>query len=91
MGNGWSVFGMFQHFQPNSNTSVLDFNRYSAGVAYQTTPHLTFALDYQDFQYANKDKLAKAAGSSANLGDTQAIFFHVQFKNVQKHYTHAGF
>ncbi|HKI82058.1 MAG TPA: hypothetical protein VKA04_10465, partial [Pseudodesulfovibrio sp.] len=91
VGAGWSVFGMFQHFEPNTSSNVLDFNRYSAGVAYQTTPHLTFALDYQDFHYVNKDKLIAAGATSSTLGDTQAIFFHVQFKNVQNHYTHAGF
>lgn len=90
-GSGWAVFGMFQHFEPNTDSSVLNFNRYSAGVSYKPTPHLTFALDYQDFHYTNKSKLEAAGVAGSALADTQAVFFHVRFKNLQSHYTHAGF
>lgn len=88
---GLAVFGMFQHFEPNTSSGVLNFNRYAAGVSYEATPHLMFALDYQDFHYLAKGKLEAAGVSGSNLRDTQAVFLHVQFKDLQNHYTHAGF
>jgi predicted porin len=49
----FTVFGLTQWFQPNTNIKVdpLDFNRYVIGVAYQYNEFLRFALNAQNLSY----------------------------------------
>ena len=49
----FSIFGLFQYFQPNTNVSKdpLDFERIVAGIAYKYNGHLRFALDSQNLIY----------------------------------------
>ncbi len=52
----YTVFGMYQYFQPNTNisgTNPLDFQRIVAGVSYKYNKHLEFALDSQNLKYTH--------------------------------------
>lgn len=51
----WGFFGLFQHFQPNTNVpdDPLDFNRVVGGISYRVNRNLRFAFDSQDVLYTN--------------------------------------
>lgn len=54
--SNFSVFGMYQYFQPNTNisgTNPLDFHRLVAGIAYKFNQHFEFAVDSQNLIYAH--------------------------------------
>jgi hypothetical protein len=49
-GSPFSLFGLFQYFQPNTNVDKdpLDFQRILGGISYQYNKNLRFALDSQN-------------------------------------------
>lgn len=51
----FSLFGLYQYFQPNINVSndPLDFERIVGGIAYRYDSHLQFALDSQNLIYTH--------------------------------------
>jgi hypothetical protein len=67
----FSVFGLYQHFQPNTNVSrnPLDFSRVVAGVSYRYNSHLRFALDSQNLLFSRH---------TAVPTDTNAVFLNVE-------------
>lgn len=57
LGNSkFTLFGMFQYFQPNtqiSGTNPLDFRRTVGGISYKYNDHLEFALNDQNLTYTH--------------------------------------
>jgi hypothetical protein len=77
----FSLFGFFQHFQPNTNfhpstlgftDNPLDFERTVGGISYRVTSHFDFAIGDQNFRWVHPQGLATG-------GDTNAIVFWTQF------------
>lgn len=55
--SNFSVFGMYQYFQPNTNisgTNPLDFQRIIGGISYKFNSHFEFAIDSQNLKYTHK-------------------------------------
>jgi hypothetical protein len=75
----FSLFGLYQYFQPNTNVSQdpLDFARLVAGVGYKFDSHLDFALDSQNLLYTHSqftfDGIPNAVPKNIN-----ALFLNVQ-------------
>ena len=77
----FSLWGLFQNFQPNTNfqpSSVgltddpLDFERTVGGIAYKVTPHFDFAVGDQNFHWRHPQGVVPG-------GDTNAIVIWTQF------------
>jgi hypothetical protein len=53
-GTKFTLFGMYEFFQPNTNvpSNPLDFHRFIAGINYTYNKHLRFAVDSQNVLYA---------------------------------------
>ncbi|HTR66120.1 MAG TPA: hypothetical protein VMH85_10125 [Terriglobales bacterium] len=52
----FSLFGMYQYFQPNtkiSGTNPLDFERVVGGLSYKYNDHFEFSVDDQNLTYAH--------------------------------------
>jgi len=66
----FTLFGLFQWFQPNTNVrgaNPLDFQRIVAGVSYQYNEYLRFALDSQNLLYFhNQESMPIASAASYN-------------------------
>ncbi len=54
-GTKFTLFGLYQYFNPNRNVSVnpLDFHRVVGGISYRYSPRLRFALDSQNVLFAH--------------------------------------
>jgi hypothetical protein len=54
--SNFSLFGMYQYFQPNtqiSGTNPLDFERIVGGVSYHFNEHFEFSVDSQNLKYVH--------------------------------------
>ena len=54
--SNFSLFGMYQYFQPNTNisgTNPLDFQRIIGGISYKFNDHFEFAVDSQNLKYTH--------------------------------------
>ena len=53
----FSLFGMFEWFQPNTHVDVnpFDFQRWVAGISYQYNEFLRFAIDSQNMLYYHEN------------------------------------
>ncbi len=60
----FSLFGMYQYFQPNthiSGTNPLDFQRTVGGISYKYNEHFEFSVDDQNLNYLRKQFTISAA------------------------------
>jgi hypothetical protein len=75
----FSIFGLFEYFQPNINVSKdpLDFERIVAGVAYKFNGHLRFALDSQNLIYTQSQFTYNGIPNAVPT-NTNALFFNVE-------------
>jgi hypothetical protein len=75
----FSIFGLYQYFQPNINISKdpLDFSRLVAGVAYRYNKYLRFAFDSQNLIYTHSqftyDGIPNAVPTNTN-----ALFINME-------------
>ena len=85
----FSLFGMYQHFLPNSNIAVdpFDFDRFVGGIAYDYSKYLRFALDTQhliytqdQFTFPATPGVTKVAVANAVPDDIHAWFLNLEFK-----------
>jgi hypothetical protein len=89
----FTLFGMFQFFQPNTNvdTDPLDFERVVGGISYQYNKNLRFALDSQNlifyrsqFTFPGSELAKFKPGLTTDVPNavpknTNAVFFNVEF------------
>jgi hypothetical protein len=75
----FSIFGLYEYFQPNINVSKdpLDFARLVAGVQYKYNSHLQFALDSQNLFYT-QSQFTYNGIPNAVPSDINALFINVQ-------------
>ncbi len=92
----FTLFGMYEHFLPNTNASKdpLDFDRWVAGVQYMISKNLRIAVDSQNLSYYHDQftfpgsELTSLAGSStlqkdtkfAVPRDTHAFYLNLEFR-----------
>ncbi len=95
----FTLFGLYQYFQPNtriSGTSPLDFQRIVAGISYKYNDHFELAIDGQNLNYLHKQSTMTPAQiapfspslAAANPGGIQNILTdtNVIFLNLQFSY-----
>jgi hypothetical protein len=88
----FTVFGLFQYFQPNTNvdTDPLDFQRIVGGISYRYNKNVRFALDSQNLIFYHSQftfpgsELARFKPGATSVpnavpNDTNALFFNVEF------------
>lgn len=85
----WSLFGMYEFWQPNTNVNndPLDFHRVVGGISYSFSKYLDLALDSQNLIYshsqftfpANELHSITTAIPNAVPDNTNAIFLNMQF------------
>jgi hypothetical protein len=75
----FSIFGLFQYFQPNTNVGKdpLNFERIVAGVGYKYNGHLRFAIDSQNLIYT-QGQFTYNGIPNAVPTNTNALFANVE-------------
>lgn len=89
----FSLFGMYHHFQPNTNISgknPLDFARTVAGISYKFNDHFEFSLDNQNLHYLH-DQFTMSAAQIATLSSSLAAANPDGISSVVPHGTNVVF
>ncbi len=89
----FSLFGMYQYFQPNthiSGTNPIDFERVVGGISYKYNNHFEFSIDDQNLNYFH-NQFTMSAAQIATFSPSLAAAYPAGIPNAVPNGTNAVF